>query len=109
MISCFFKFAEGIQVDMRRMNKVAITSRQPFERSGPAAILGPGSTWDRVLKYIPSHTYTLIHGLCSSVGVAGYILGGGVNIAGTSQRYLSGAANVLQYTLVDAQGRILKV
>ena len=94
---------------MRRMNKVKITSREPFENHGPAAILGPGSTWRRVLKYIPKDRYTLIHGLCTSVGVAGYILGGGVNILGASQRYLSGAANVLQYTMVDAEGRILKV
>lgn len=94
---------------MRRMNKVKITSRKPFEQHGPAAILGPGSNWRRVLKYIPKDRYTLIHGLCTSVGVAGYILGGGVNIAGTSQRYLSGAANVLQYTMVDAEGRVLKV
>ena len=94
---------------MRRMNKVHITTREPFENHGPAAILGPGSTWRRVLKYIPKDRFTMIHGQCTSVGVAGYILGGGVNIMGTSQRYLSAAANVLQYTLVDAEGRILKV
>ena len=91
------------------MNRVQITTRKPFENHGPAAILGPGSTWRRVLKFIPKDRYTLIHGQCTSVGVAGYILGGGVNIMGTSQRYLSAAANVLQYTLVDAEGRILKV
>ena len=94
---------------MRRMIKVKITSREPFERNGPAAILGPGSTWRRVLKYIPQDKYTLIHGLCSSVGVGGFLLSGGLNIAGTSQRYLTGASNVLQYTMVDAEGRILKV
>ena len=93
---------------MRHLNKVLITSRQPFEPDGPAAILGPGSTWGRVLKYIPRNKYTLIHGLCTSVGVGGYILGGGMNIAGTSQRYLTAASNVLQYTIVDAKGRIFK-
>ena len=93
------------------MNKVQLTNRQPFDHCppGPAAILGPGSTWRRVLRHIPKDRYTMIHGQCTSVGVAGYILGGGVNIMGTSQRYLSAAANVLQYTLVDAKGRILKV
>ena len=94
---------------MRKLNKVVITSRQPFESEGPAAILGPGSTWARVLKYIPTDKYTLIHGLCTSVGVGGYILGGGINIVGTSQRYLTAASNVLQYTVVDAKGGIFKV
>ncbi len=43
------------------------------------------------------------------VGVGGYLLGGGFNIIGTSNQYLSGASNVLEYTMVDAKGRIFKV
>ena len=40
---------------MRKMNKVQLTTRQPFNHCppGPAAVLGPGSTWGRVLKIIP--------------------------------------------------------
>lgn len=91
------------------MNKVQMTTREPFEPPGPALLLGPGSTWERVLNLVPPEKYTMIHGQCTAVGVAGYILGGGYNIIGTSNRYLSGASNVLQYTMVDAEGRILKV
>ena len=43
------------------------------------------------------------------VGVGGFLLGGGINAIGTSQRYRSGASNVLQYTMVDAMGDIYKV
>ena len=43
------------------------------------------------------------------MGVGGYLLGGGVNVIGTSQRLTSGASNVLQYTMVDAKGDIYKV
>ena len=41
--------------------------------------------------------------------MGGYLLGGGVNVIGTSQRLTSGASNVLQYTMVDAKGDIYKV
>ena len=91
------------------MNKIELTDRQPFERSGPAVILGPGSTWGRVLNRIPPEQYTMIHGVCTGVGVGGFLLGGGVNYLGTSQRYLSGSSNVLQFTMVDADGDIYKV
>ena len=94
---------------MRSMNKVQLANRYPFEAQGPAVILGPGSTWGRVLKYVPPDRYTLIHGVCTDVGVGGFLLGGGVNYVGTSQRYLSGSSNVLEYTMVDAEGDIYKV
>ena len=102
-------FPEGINIDMRSMNKVKLANRYPFEPHGPAVILGPGSTWGRVLKYVPPDRYTMIHGVCTDVGVGGFLLGGGVNYVGTSQRYLSGSSNVLEYTMVDAEGDIYKV
>ena len=87
---------------MRQMNKVEIVS--------PHAVrLGPGSTWERVLSLVPPDQYTLIHGQCTSVGVGGFVLGGGINVVGTSERYGSGAHHVLQYTMVDAKGNILQV
>ena len=100
---------EGIHIDMRRMNKVELTNRYPFVPAGPALILGPGSTWGRVLHHVPIDEYTMVHGICFDVGVAGYLLGGGINQDGTSTRYLSGSSNVLQYTLVDAEGDIYQV
>ena len=86
-----------------------MTSRAPFEPSGPALLLGPGSTWGRVLRYVPQDSYTMVHGSCLDVGVGGYLLGGGYNYFGTDPRYLSGSSNVLQYTMVDANGSIYKV
>ena len=91
------------------MNKVEFTDRKPFELKGVALRLGPGSTWDRVLDIVPPERYTMIHGQCLAVGVGGYLLGGGYNIIGTSNKFISGASNVLQYTMVDAKGRILEV
>jgi len=53
--------------------------------------------------------YTFIHGQCTSVGVGGYLLGGGFHASGTTQRLGYGAFNVLQYTMVNSEGNIMKV
>ena len=91
------------------MNKVELIDNLQGNQSESVVILGPGSTWARVLEYVPTNKYTLIHGQCLGVGVGGFLLGGGINAIGTSQRYKSGAINVLQYTIVDAEGDIYKV
>ena len=70
------------------------------------SILG---TWADVLEKLPPTKFTMIHGQCTSVGVAGCLLGGGINVVGTSEKYGSGANHVARYTMVDAQGRILLV
>lgn len=94
---------------MRRMNKVQIIDKLPSGFHGSAVILGPGSTWSRVLDCVPTDKYTIIHGQCLGVGVGGFLLAGGINAIGTSQRYKSGASNILQYTMVDANGDVYKV
>jgi len=58
---------------------------------------------------VPTDKYTIIHGQCLGVGVGGFLLAGGINAIGTSQRYKSGASNILQYTMVDANGDVYKV
>ena len=94
---------------MSNLNDIHLTNRYPYQSEGPALILGPGSTWREVLEKFPPDRYTMVHGVCTGVGVGGFLLGGGVNYLGTSQRYLSGSSNVLQYTIVDANGDIYKV
>ena len=100
---------EGIQIDLRKLKKVELTSRQQFKPPGPALLLGPGQTWGRVLKIIPPDRYTLIHGACLDVGVGGYLIGGGAQASGTTQRLGFGNFNVLQFTMVDGNGNIIKV
>ncbi len=62
-----------------------------------------------MLKLIPEEQYTMVHGSCLTVGVGGYLLGGGSNVAGPPMRYGSGSDNVLQYTMVTADGEIVTV
>ena len=99
----------GIHVDLRGLNKIELTTRFPFNPPGPALLLGPGQTWGQVLSIIPKERYTFIHGACLSVGVGGYLIGGGAQASGTTQRFGFGNFNVLQFTMVDAAGNIVKV
>ena len=53
--------------------------------------------------------YAYPHGQCRSVGVGGYLLGGGVNWLGTYNKYGYGAESVLQMRAVLADGTIADV
>ena len=53
--------------------------------------------------------YSYIYPHCTNVGVGGYLLGGGINFDGTTNRYGLGSENVLEYTIVTANGTIIKV
>merc|ERR1712013_458375 len=77
--------------------------------TGLAAILEPGATWGDVLRAIPTDRYSYPHGQCRSVGVAGYLLGGGVNWLGTYNKYGYGAENILSMRVVLADGRVAEV
>ena len=41
----------------------------------------------QVLEVVPPSQWTVVHGQCLGVGVAGFTLGGGVNMVGTTARY----------------------
>merc|ERR1712042_287962 len=85
----------GVHMDMRSFNKMEmiVTSLSP---TGKALKLGPGRLWGDVLEYAPPEKYSYPHGQCRSVGVGGYLLGGGVNWLGTYNKYGYGAEHVLK-------------
>ena len=64
--------------------KLVRTDRSP---TGIAATLGPGATWGEVQRKISPEVFSYPHGQCRSVGVGGYLLGGGVNWLGTYNKY----------------------
>ncbi len=97
----------SMHFDMRRINHVEVFRDHYTQK--PLLRMGPGSTWDRVLRLVPEEQFTYVHGSCSTVGVGGYLLGGGSNVAGPPMRYGSGAENVLEYTMVTADGEVLTV
>ncbi len=73
------------------------------------ARFGSGANFDIVLKHIPPEHYTLVHGQSKTVGTAGFLQGLGVNPMGTSQRYGFGSEQVIEYTMVLADGSIARV
>merc|ERR1719331_2967323 len=70
----------GLHLDLRELAGVHL-HQSHLSSTGWAAVLGPGATWSKVLEEIDPEYWTLIHGQCLSVGVGGYLLGGGVNMA----------------------------
>ena len=48
---------------------------------------------------IPPSQWTVVHGQCLGVGVAGFTLGGGVNMVGSTARYGAAMEQVLCCTV----------
>ena len=61
--------------------------KTPLSQSGYAALIGPGLTWGQILRKLPIERWSMVHGQCLSVGVGGFLLGGGVNWLGTYNKY----------------------
>ena len=61
--------------------------KTPLSGSGWAALIGPGLTWGQILKKLPIERWSMVHGQCKSVGVGGFLLGGGVNWLGTYNKF----------------------
>ncbi|KAF9144613.1 hypothetical protein BGX30_012164 [Mortierella sp. GBA39] len=72
----------------------------------PAVVLGPGAVWGDVYKAVDAHGRIVIGGDHDSVGaVGGFCLGGGHGPL--SPRHGLCADNVLQYTVVTADGEVM--
>ena len=69
-----------------RMRTIQLV-RTERSSTGVAALLGPGATWGQVQRKISPKVFSYPHGQCRSVGVGGYLLGGGVNWLGTYNKY----------------------
>merc|ERR1719312_1179310 len=98
----------SLHIDMRNFDNIQL-SAEPSSPTGLAAVLGAGATWGQVLRAIPPTQYSYPHGQCRSVGVAGYLLGGGVNWLGTYNKLGYGAEHILQMKVVLADGSIALV
>ncbi|WP_369070607.1 FAD-binding oxidoreductase [Kineococcus terrestris] len=65
-----------------------------------------GRTWGEVLPEVLPHGLTALHGSSPTVGVVGYLLGGGVSFYG--RRYGLAANAVRSLTLALADGRVVE-
>ena len=73
--------------------------------------IGTGYTWGEILKELRKVDKHLVavHGQCTSVGVAGFALHGGVHFGGLSELYGLASDNILGLTAVVANGSTVEL
>ncbi|KAK0384642.1 hypothetical protein NLU13_8728 [Sarocladium strictum] len=90
---------DGVTVDMGRVNDVSYSCRSKIAR------IGAGALWADVYAALEKHGVTAPGGRSSTVGVAGFLTGGGNNFY--SSRVGLGCDNVVNWEVVLASGEIV--
>ncbi|MCM6778432.1 FAD-binding oxidoreductase [Nocardia sp. CDC159] len=91
---------DGVVIDLRRLNNIAIDDDVARVRVGPGATLGA------VYAALAPHKLALAAGLCSGVRVGGHCLGGG---NGLLHRFLGvNCDQLLAATMVTATGEVIQ-
>lgn len=78
-----------------------------IDAAAKTARLGAGARWRDVLDRAAEHGLTAVSGMAPGVGVAGFLLGGGLGWFARSHGL--GADSILSLEVVDARGRVLTV
>ena len=108
--TCQGSKAGGIMLDMRNLRHIEINGLNSND-SPMSVTIGTGFTWGEVLNYLRKVDKDLItvHGQCTSVGVAGYALHGGVHFGGLSELYGLASDSILAVTAVVANGSVVEL
>jgi FAD/FMN-containing dehydrogenase len=93
--------SDGVVLDLRRLNRIAVDAR------ARTATVGAGAQLIDVYATLASHGATIPAGSCPSVGVAGVTLGGGMGLA--ARKLGLTTDNLLAAELVTADGSIRHV
>ncbi|MDQ3443901.1 MAG: FAD-binding oxidoreductase [Chloroflexota bacterium] len=91
----------GMMITTQRMNAVTI------DATARVATIGGGARWKEVLAAAEPHGLLPIIGSSSHVGVAGYLLGGGLGPLARTHGF--SVDHVLGFTVVTASGDVLEV
>jgi len=91
----------GITIDLKAFNTVEFTDNDATLK------VGTGNLWTDVFKVTDPKNLTVVGGRVGTVGVGGFLLGGGVSYA--SRKYGWGADNVRNFEVVLANGSIADV
>ncbi|KAJ0419640.1 hypothetical protein BJY00DRAFT_285658 [Aspergillus carlsbadensis] len=92
---------DGLLIDMSRISGVALSDDESI------AGIGAGARWIDVYGVLEEKGLAVVGGRSSTVGVAGFTLGGGISFL--SRRYGWAIDNVANYELVLANGTITNV
>jgi FAD/FMN-containing dehydrogenase len=91
----------GVLISTRRLDHLAI---DPLTR---IATIGAGVRWDAVIAAAARHGLAPVGGSSGSVGVVGYLLGGGLGPLARSHGF--GSDHVIGITVVTGTGELLEV
>ena len=93
--------ANGITIDLKRINELAVSHDKTLTR------VGPGNVWIDVYDYLTPKNLTVVGGRVTGIGTGGLTLGGGISFF--SGRHGWACDGVRNYEVVMADGRILDV
>ena len=104
------KSGNSIMIDMRHFNDInmELVIEKPSILHDVITV-GTGLTWQKVLSYLNQKGYITVHGQCTSVGVAGFSLHGGVHFGGLSELYGLSTDNIVGLTAVLANSSLLEI
>lgn len=80
---------DGVLITMAELNQVTLSSDKS------TVDVGGGNKWGEVYSVVEDHGLTVVGGRASNVGVAGFILGGGLSYLGS--KFGFGADNVAAF------------
>ncbi|KAK6532870.1 hypothetical protein TWF281_007042 [Arthrobotrys megalospora] len=96
----------GISLDLGKMNR----ARLDMKRNPPVMTMQGGAKWGHAYKHLINGKYDgyiVNGGRCPTVGVGGFLLGGGLAPFGRS--FGLGCDTLIEATIVDAKGDIITV
>jgi len=89
--------ANGVVVDLRRLNGVAVSQGR--------ALVGAGARLGIIYDGLAAHGLAIPAGTCPSVGIGGHALGGGFGLA--SRAWGLASDNLVAVQIVTADGKVL--
>ncbi|KAJ6598665.1 hypothetical protein B0H10DRAFT_2085402 [Mycena sp. CBHHK59/15] len=88
----------GFTIDLQKLNSVSLS------RDQSVVSIGAGCTWRMVYHSLDPYHLSTVGGRTSDVGVAGFLLGGGISFLSLEHGF--GSDNVVAYEIVLADGTI---
>ncbi|KAF7353913.1 Fad binding domain-containing protein [Mycena venus] len=93
--------ATGFTIDLQKMNEISLLEE------GKIVSFGSGCRWHHVYAALKPHNLTTVGGRVPDVGVAGFLLGGGISALSLAHGF--GSSNIVNYQVVLADGTIRDV
>ncbi|PQE22371.1 FAD linked oxidase domain-containing protein [Rutstroemia sp. NJR-2017a WRK4] len=91
--------ANGVTIDLTNLNGIEFLTSDKSIVS-----VGPGARWGAVYDFLQPHNLTVVGGRGTSIGVGGYLLGGGISFLGQQRGWACDASNIVGYEVVLASG-----